>query len=271
MNILISGSSGFLGKEVVAILNENKFNLTFLGRRKTKKKNYVFCNLNNLKKLNFILNKLNPYAVINLAAEVNFTKNTKNMYKVNTNCPYIIAKFCKKNKSHLIHISGTIVNGVKKFYSKRTSFNPINHYGKSKLQGDILIKKTNCKFTILRFGGIYGKNGPIHLGINKFIDLALKGKKIIFDGNKKSLRNYIFVKDAAKIILYCLQHKKYGIFYIGGETLSFESMLKKISKILSKKDNILFLNNKKKLDNQIVKVDKIFRYTSFAKSLKIIK
>jgi len=271
MNILITGSSGFLGKEVVAILNENKFNLTFLGRSKIIKKNYIFCNLNNLKKLNLILDKLNPQAVINLAAEVNFIKNTKDMYKVNTYCPYIIAKFCKKNKTHFIHISGTIVNGIKKAYSKRTAFNPTNHYGKSKLQGDILITRTNCKYTILRFGGIYGKNGPIHLGINKFIDLALKGKKIIFDGNKKSLRNYIFVKDAAKTILHCLKHKKYGIFYVGGEILSFESMLKKISKILTKKNNILLLNKKKKLDNQIVKTDKFLKYTSFAKSLKMIK
>ena len=42
MNILITGSSGFLGKEVVAILNENKFNLTFLGRKKHKKKKLCF-------------------------------------------------------------------------------------------------------------------------------------------------------------------------------------------------------------------------------------
>ena len=40
MNILVTGSSGFLGKELIAILDENKFNFTFLGRRKIKKKNY---------------------------------------------------------------------------------------------------------------------------------------------------------------------------------------------------------------------------------------
>ena len=271
MNILITGFSGFLGKELIAIFNKNKFNKTLLGKKKNKKKNYFFCNLGNLKKLNFILKKLNPYAVINLAAEINFIKKTKNMYKVNAYCPHIIAKFCKRNKAHFIHVSTVVVNGIKKVYSKRTDFNPENHYGKSKLRGDILIKRTNCKYTILRFGGIYGKNGPIHLGINKFINLALKGKKIIFNGNKKSLRNYIFVRDAAKVILHCLQHKKYGIFYVGGETLSFESMLKKITKILTKKDNTLWLNNKKKLDNQIIKGDKILKYTSFAKSLKMIK
>jgi dTDP-4-dehydrorhamnose reductase len=270
MNVLITGSSGFLGKEVIKILIKKKYKLTLISRKKSKK-NYIFCNLNNLKKLKVILREFKPDAIINLAAEVNFYKKTKNMYKVNSQCPYEIAKFCKEKKIHFIQASGTIVNGIKKVYSRRTKFNPINHYGKSKLKGDLLIKKTNCKYTILRFGGIYGKNGPNHLGINKFISLALKGKKIKFNGNKKSLRNYIFVQDAAKIILNCLQYKKLGIFYIGGEILSFESMLKKINNILGKKESILFHKNNKKIDNQIVRADKIVKYMSFSNSLKLIK
>lgn len=271
MKVLITGSSGFLGRELVKILNKRKYILTFLGRKKKKEKNYIFCNLKNLEQLKIALEKCNPDVIINLAAEVNFSKKTKNMYVINSLCPYEIAKFCKKKKIHFIHASGTVVNGVKKIYNRKTRFSPINHYGKSKLKAEILIKQTNCNYTILRFGGIYGKNGPNHLGINKFISLALKGKKIIFNGNKNSLRNYIFVKDAAKIILNCLQNKKYGIFYVGGETLTFEIMLKKINMILGKKKNILFLKNKKIKDNRIIKADKIIKHTSFADSLRLIK
>ena len=271
MNVLLTGSSGFLGKEVVKILDKQKYNLTFITRRRKRKKNYIFCNLTDLKKLKVILKETEPDVVINLAAEVNFKQNTKNMYNINSRCPYEIAKYCKKKKIHFIHVSGTIINGIKKIYSRRTKFNPINHYGKSKLQGDILIKKTNCNHTILRFGGIYGKEGPTHLGVNKFINLALNGKKIIFDGNKKSLRNYIFVKDAAKVILNYLQNKKYGVFYVGGEILSFETMLKKINRILGKKRDVLFIKNKEKINSQIIKNDKIIRHTSFVESLKLLR
>ena len=155
MRILVTGSSGFLGKEVVNLLNANKYKLLLLGRKKINKNNYFFCNLNNKNGLRLILKKLNPEVIINLAAEVDFHKNTKDMYKVNSQCPNEIAKFCKKKNIHFIHASGTIVHGVQKIYNKKTKFNPINHYGKSKLKGDILITKSNCKYSILRFGGIY--------------------------------------------------------------------------------------------------------------------
>ena len=68
-----------------------------------------------------------------------------------------------------------------------------------------------------------------------------------------------------------MQMKKYGIFYLGGETLSFELMLKKINTILGKKKKIIFIKNKKKKDIQIIKTDEIIKNTSFANSLKLIK
>ena len=272
MNVLITGSSGFLGKAVVSTLNKYKYNLIFIGKKKLQKKNYIFCNLKNLKKFKSILEGLKLDVVINLAAEVNFLKKSKNMYNINAYCPHEIAKFCKKKKIHLIQASGTIVNGLKKTYSKKTKFNPVNDYGKSKLKGDNLIKSTKCKYTILRFGGIYGKGGPSHLGINNFIKLAIKNKKIIFNGNKNSLRNYIFVNDAANVILNCLKHKRYGIYYVGGEIITFKRMLESINKVLSKKKNLIFFDkNNKKIDNQVIKTDKIIKHTSFINSLKLIK
>ena len=71
-----------------------------------------------------------------------------------------------------------------------------------------------------------------------------KEKKIIFNGNKESLRNYIFVKDAANFISNVLKIKQYGVFYVGGEIISFEKMLKHICKKFDNKKNLFF--NKEK-------------------------
>ena len=78
------------------------------------------------------------------------------MHKVNTLCPYIFAKFCKIKNAHFIQASTIMVNGKKSNYNIKTKYNPINDYGKSKLRAENLIKKTNCRYSIIRFGGIYG-------------------------------------------------------------------------------------------------------------------
>ena len=185
MDILIIGSSGFLGKEVTITLKKSKYNLTFLSRDKVTKKNHIFCNLKNPKKLNSILEFAKPDVIINLAADVNLQNKTKHMDEINFICPNIIAKYCKKNDAHFIQASSILVHGINTNYSIKTKYNPINYYSKSKLKADNLIIKTKCRYSILRFGGIYGKNGPSHLGINKFINMALQGEKLIFNGNRK--------------------------------------------------------------------------------------
>ena len=115
----------------------------------------------------------------------------------------IFSQYCAKEKKHLIQSSGTLVNGSQEYYSHKASLLPENDYGKSKLKAEKFILKSKCKYTILRFGGIYGKNGPQHLGINKFIKDAFKGKTLKFKGNPYSKRNYVFVSDAAKILIKC--------------------------------------------------------------------
>tara|TARA_B100000795_G_C22761086_1_gene423626 strand:+ start:593 stop:1405 length:813 start_codon:yes stop_codon:yes gene_type:complete len=269
MHILITGSNGFLGKETTLALKKN-YKLTFLGRKKVRNKNYIFCDLNDTEKLNKILEHLKPDVVINLAAEVNFKKKTKSMYMVNTLCPYVIAKFCKKNNAHLIHASGTIINGIKSIYNIKTKHDPINAYGKSKLEAELLIKKINCRYSIIRFGGIFGKNGPEHLSINRFIKHALRGKNLNFNGNIKSIRNYIFVKDAARFIKSCVKNKLIGTFYAGGEKQSFKQMLLKINLILGKNTLINFKDTNEARQDQLIISDKKIKITSFKKSLMTI-
>jgi nucleoside-diphosphate-sugar epimerase len=271
MKILITGSKGFLGRSVVRLINKKKNDLYFIVRRKKKVKKNFFCDLGNLKKIKYIVNFLKPDVIINLAAEINFITKTKKMHRVNSLAPKIFAQYCKKYNKHLIQASSTSVNGIHSLYNHKTKLNPVNAYGKTKLIGEKYIQKTQCNYSIIRFGGIYGRNGPSHLGINNFINQAISKKKLIFSGNSKSKRNYVFVQDAARSIINCMIRKKFGIFYMGGETQSFEAMIKKINLVLGSKKKILFKKKKELISDQIIKRDKIFKIKSFSESLKIIK
>jgi dTDP-4-dehydrorhamnose reductase len=271
MKILITGSTGFLGKAVIRLITKKK-NLYFITRNKNKNKKNFFCNLENLKKVKYIINFLKPDVIINLAAEINFIRGGGGMHKVNSLVPKIFAQYCKKYNAHLIQASSIQVNGIHSLkYNHKTKLKPVNTYGKTKLIGEKYIQRTKCNYSIIRFGGIYGKNGPSHLGINNFINKAINKKKLIFSGNSESKRNYVFVEDAARSIINCMIRKKFGIFYLGGQTQSFKTMIEKINLVLGSKKKILFKKNNELISNQIIKRDKIFKIKSFSESLKIIK
>jgi nucleoside-diphosphate-sugar epimerase len=262
MKIGILGGTGFLGKNLSEFLKKN--HEVFVASRRTGVDGRkVECLLNWIQQENLD-------CIINLAAEVNFITRTKKMHKVNSLVPKIFAQYCKKYNKHLIQASGTLVNGIHSLYNHKTKLKPINAYGKTKLIAEKYIQKTKCNYTIIRFGGIYGRNGSSHLGINNFINQAINKKKIIFSGNSKSKRNYIFVEDAARSIINCMIRKKFGIFYLGGEVQTFKVMLKKINLILGSKKEILFKKNKQLKSDHIVTRNKIFKITSFAESLKTI-
>jgi dTDP-4-dehydrorhamnose reductase len=270
VKILITGSTGLLGKALVRIIDKKKNNLYFVTRKKNKKKNNYFCNLDNLKKIKYITNLIKPDVIINLAAEVNFITKTKKMHKVNALVPKIFAQYCKKYNKYLIQASSILVNGIHSLYNHKTKQNPVNAYGKTKLIGEKYIQKSKCDHTIIRFAGIYGRRGH-HLGINYFIDQAINKKKLIFSGNIRSKRNYVFVNDAAKAIIHCMIKKKFGLFYLGGEVQTFKTMIKKINLLLGNKKKIIFKKNNESKFNQITKSSNFFKITPFSNSLKIIK
>ena len=69
MNVLITGSSGFLGKEVSLALKQKKYNIKYIIRKRLKNKNYFFCDLNNIKRLKLLINSLEIDTIVNLAGK----------------------------------------------------------------------------------------------------------------------------------------------------------------------------------------------------------
>lgn len=111
-------------------------------------------------------------------------------------------------------------------FNNRSPEIPINTYGETKLLADQAIRLSQCKHTIVRFGGIFGKNGPKHLGINNAINDAISGKVPVVIGKGEALRNYIYVGDAAKLLMYCLENSIMGLHYAGShESISIKQML----------------------------------------------
>jgi dTDP-4-dehydrorhamnose reductase len=109
-----------------------------------------------------------PQIIINASAYTNVDAAEKpeefdKVIQINALTPKEIANWSKKNAAWLIHYSTDYVyDGTKtEKYLETDAANPINVYGRSKAEGDWLIKETGCSHIILRTSWVYstiGKN-----------------------------------------------------------------------------------------------------------------
>jgi len=267
--VLLTGADGFLGKVVIAILKQKNSDFIAVSR-KNSGKNYVFCDLSIPNDVLKLLEKTRPDVIINLAASVDFNeRDMKIFFPVNVLLPAILGNYCKQKRLFFVHTSGILVHGfLHKIYNISTELSPDTVYGESKLLADDVIEASGCESSILRLGGIYGENGPIHLGINRAIADAknkIKLPQIVGTGDAK--RNYIYVKDAAQAIYECAEKRISGIQYLGGEVKTMKDMLTDISEIFMPGLQPEHIEGEEAVD-QIIKNSSNFNITPFKLALE---
>jgi len=167
-----------------------------------------------------------------------------------------------------LQASTIAVNGNnEKKYGVDTSLHPDTNYGKSKLYADELIQASGCNFTILRYGGIFGLNGPDHLGINSAINNSVEGTVPSLIGTGDAIRNYIYVKDAAQALVKCFEEEITGIHYLGGEEKTIKSMLNDICDVFILGRKPEHIEGEEAVD-QIIEKSDYFNITPFRIALE---
>lgn len=211
--ILVIGAAGQLG-QCIRIVAERK-NISAIAFPTEKEANILDLSL-----LETLLEKENPAYIINCAAytavdkaedEVELTKAVNEMGAAN------LAKACKKTNTTLIHISTDFVfegNEVK-LLSEDDLANPINIYGKTKLDGEIAIANELDEHFTIRTSWLYSEYG------NNFVKTMLKL------GSERDQLNIIadqvgtptYAIDLAELILTVVQSgsQKYGIYHYSNE------------------------------------------------------
>lgn len=257
--ILLTGDNGFLGKNVKKLLKNKKYN--FIQRDQSKKK-YII-DLRYPDKVKKFLYLTEPDLIINTAAKADFKKKySKEMIDINFKSVKEMVNYCLKKKKKLIQISGTIIHPKLEKYNFKSREKPKNFYGQTKLKADKYIIKNKINYAIIRFGGIFGKNGPEHLFINKILRSK---KRLKYKGDYNLKRNYIHVHDAARNTIKLINNSKRGIFYCGGEINTFAQMLNAIQ--IKRKIKIDMTFEKDNNIDEIVINNKFFKFRKFKQCL----
>ena len=195
MRILVTGSNGQLGSEMVALQPQEThhqwFNLDINELDITDK---------NAVEQFVVNNKID--GIINCAAYTNVDKAEEDValcYKVNRDAPQYLAQAIEKVGGFIIHISTDYVfDGTNNIpYTEQDKPNPVTIYGKSKIEGEQYVCESCKQHIIIRTAWVYSSYGK------NFVKTMIKlGKEkpslgVIFD----QIGSPTYARDLAKAII----------------------------------------------------------------------
>ena len=226
--VVVTGASGFIGRSCCASLMRNGFDVLRVGSLNSDD---IYCDLS-LPESFLNLHSLPPYtSFIHLGAHIGWDGSSlEDMYLSNVVSTALIADFVRKNNAHLIFASAAIIAGL---HSEEISANSENisdtPYARSKELAELCIEASGVSSNVLRIGGVFGYNGPRHLGLNRTIQEALAGNPPQIYGTGSGKRNYIYVEDLASIIVQAVQSRSVGTHLVSGrDVLSIAKMYQSV-------------------------------------------
>lgn len=269
--VILTGSSGFIGQYCCKCLKENGFNVISAGRSSAHD---IYLDLSQPRTV-FNLESLADFdALIHLGAYVGWDGvSIESMYSSNVLSTALISDFVAKRNSHLIFASAAIIAGLNTVHISASSKDIAdNSYVYSKLLAESCIKASGVSSAIIRIGGVYGLNGPQHLGLNRIIKEAFVGNSPVIFGDGSGKRNYIYVEDLASIIVKAVQDRVVGTHLVSGsEVLTIAKMCQLICDVFKLESGPHFSEGDSSRSQIIESSPPFTGQSSFFDSLKAIK
>ena len=227
--ILITGSNGLLGQNLIELFLKDKNNYQIFGFSRGENRSgrtdfeYQNIDITNKKLLIEKTTQINPDFIINTAAMTNVDaceNDKKGCFDLNVNVVQNLTDICSEINAHLIHISTDFIfDGEKGNYTETDAPNPLSYYGKTKLLSEEILEKSIINFTILRTILVYGLvNDMSRSNIVLWVKESLENNKEITIVDDQ-FRAPTYVEDLAKVCKISIDKKATGIFNISSNKL----------------------------------------------------
>ena len=238
--VVIFGGSGFIGSYVVEEFLKNDYEVVSADLKPSKyidSKYFRECNILDAKRVNELVEKAD--IVFNFAGFANLDDAIAHPVKaieLNVMGNLNILEACR-------------VNSIKRFLYASSAYamsDKGSFYGISKLTSEKLTeeyyKKFGLKFTIIRYGSVYGERDYYNNYIYNLLKEAYKTGKIIHSGDGEEIREYIHAADVAKLAVEVIQDKKFEnehLILTGVERMHRKELFEMIKEILGEKVEIV--------------------------------
>jgi len=246
MKITVIGGSGFLGSYVADILSEKNHKVVIFDKIKSpwlrKNQKIIIGNILDFKKLETAISGSD--IVYNFAALADIDDALKNpIESVKTNIQGTVhaLELCKIYKIKRFVFASSIY-----VYSRDGGF-----YRCSKQAAETFVEEYyqlyGLKYTILRYGSLYGPRSDENNGLYRIIKKALKKNVLSYTGDKESRREYIHVEDAARASIKILDKEftNQNLILTGQQSFYVYDVMEMLAEIMGMSKKIKFVKSEK--------------------------
>ncbi|MCA9395768.1 MAG: sugar nucleotide-binding protein [Candidatus Omnitrophica bacterium] len=218
-SILVIGATSLLGGSFMRIFPERFKTVRGTGYSKADQFGYDRLDVTQESSVKtYFENHAHPDVMIYVSGEANADKAENEQeaaYALNAEAVSILHKHCPDTK--FVYISTEYVfDGKSAPHTSESSPNPINYYGRTKLEGEWLALKLFDRSICLRLGALYGYNGASDkkTTVTKMLRAFEADQDLKVD--EQQIKHPIYLDDVAATLIKLLEQDVSGIFQANG-------------------------------------------------------
>lgn len=253
--VFVTGVNGQLGHDVILELNKREIpcicsDITDVYKgiddsSVIKSLPYFRLDITDESSVSRVISDMHPSAIVHCAAwtavdAAEDEENKNKVYKINVEGTKNLANACKSVDAKMIYISTDYVfNGLgdNAWDPDYKGYEPQNNYGKTKLEGELVVSSILEKYFIVRIAWVFGKNG------NNFVKTMLKlsdkydSLRVVND----QIGSPTYTVDLSKLLVDMLLTDKYGYYHATneGDFISWADFASEIMKQANKSTKII--------------------------------
>jgi dTDP-4-dehydrorhamnose reductase len=215
---LITGASGQLGSEFIRSFNQSDSVVIGLSSSEL--------DITNKNMIQQAIADHKPDVLINCAAYTNVDQaeeDSDRCYKINAEAPGFLADVCKENDILLVHFStdyvfsGELDNDIVRENGYPTDYpaSPIGVYGSSKWKGEQYVRKSECRYLIIRVSWLCGFSGKNFVKTMLRLSRELNSLRVVGD----QLGSPSFTAQTVRQTLDLIGLESTGTFHIASDGL----------------------------------------------------
>ena len=231
MKVLVTGVGGQLGHDVMNELAKRghegvgsdlaaEYSGIADGSTVTKMP-YVSMDITDAAAVETVLQEVKPDAVVHCAAwtAVDLAEDDDKVDKVrsiNAGGTKNIAEVCKKLDCKMVYLSTDYVfdgQGTKPWDPDCKTYQPLNVYGQTKLEGELAVSETLDKYFIVRIAWVFGINGKNFIKTMLNVGKTHDTLKVVSD----QVGTPTYTYDLARLLVDMIETDKYGYYHVTNE------------------------------------------------------